>query len=61
MKTYQESITHINIAEATYYWRSDRAATDEEIGEALAILHKAKQQHIAQFGSLRKSDEGDWY
>jgi len=60
MKTYQESIAHINIAEATYLWRCDRANTAEEIGEALAILRRAKQAHRDQFGTLRMNDAGDW-
>jgi len=61
MLTYRESITKINIAEAVYLWRCDLADTAEEVAHALAILHKAKQTHRDLFGSLRRSDDGDWY
>ena len=61
MLTYQQSIHKLNIAEANYLWHCDRASTDEKVAEVLAILHKAKQTHRDLFGSLRRSDEGEWY
>ena len=61
MLTYRESITKINIAEAVFLLRCELADTVEEINHALEILHKAKQTHRTLFGSLRRTDDGDWY
>lgn len=57
----EQSIRRINIAEANYLWHCDLGKTDVQLANDLERLIKAKQEHRAQFGSLNKDSEGDWY
>lgn len=57
--SYTQSIHAINAAQAQYYRLCDMGEHDDAIGEALAILHRLKAAHKAQFGSLTRI-EGEW-
>lgn len=56
---YEQSIRAISVAEANYNRVCDEAATEEELATALATLHRAKANHRACFGSLRRV-AGEW-
>lgn len=57
--TYVQSLRAISAAEANYNRVCDEAATEAELATALDILHRAKADHRARFGSLRRV-AGEW-
>ena len=59
LSPYTKSIQKVEAAEAHYYQVCDLGEVDAVIGEALTLLHKAKSEHIALFGCLRKTN-GSW-
>ena len=56
---YTKSIHRILAAQAHYNLMCDRGETDNAIGAALDILHRAKADHRAAFGSLVRVN-GSW-
>lgn len=57
--TYAQSIRRVNIAAAVYEALCEQAVHDDELAAALATLHRAKAEHRAAFGTLRRID-GEW-
>ena len=56
---YTKSIQRILAAQAHYNLMCDTAETDNAIGAALDIFHRAKADHRAAFGSLVRVN-GAW-
>ena len=58
--TYAQSIQRVVAAEAHYNQQCDLGETDDAVGAALDILHRAKADHRAAFGSLVRL-HGAWF